>query len=112
MDWNYLTSAEQLEEADSVSREMPVLIYKHSTRCHICSMALSRIERGWDAPDYDKVKPYFLDVLKHREVSDAVAQRYGIEHQSPQVLLIRNGKCIYSESHSAITYNTILSSVG
>ena len=111
MDWNYLTSPENLEEADRMSHQIPVLIYKHSTRCHICTMALGRIVRGWDAPDYDKVIPFYLDVIKHREVSDAAAERYGIEHQSPQVLLIRNGKCIYSESHSAITYDTILSSV-
>jgi bacillithiol system protein YtxJ len=100
MQWNHLTLPAQIEEADKVSFTNPVLIYKHSTRCSICSAALSRLERRW--PAADAPVPYFVDVLQHRDVSTAIASRYGIEHESPQILLIKDGRCEFSRSHMAI----------
>ena len=112
MDWKNLTSPDQLDEIDVLSRSQGVLIYKHSTRCHICTMALGRIERSWGEDDYTKMRPYFLDVLKNRETSEAVARRYGVEHQSPQVLVISNGACVHHQSHSSISYSEVMSFAG
>ena len=108
MEWQQLKTREDLERAYQLSGERPVLIYKHSNRCHICTMALGRIERAWEPADDQRLAPFFLDVIGSREVSDLVAVRTGVTHQSPQVLVIRDGKCVYSESHSGITYRDII----
>lgn len=100
MNWNQLTNDAQLAIIDQESTHQPIAIFKHSTRCSISSAALNRMERGW--VEASNVKAYYLDLLAYRSVSNAVAQHYGIEHQSPQVLLIKNGKCVYSETHMAI----------
>src|SRR5688572_17383160 len=108
MDWNYLTDTGQLDTIDEESKRQAVFIYKHSTRCNICSTTLARLERKWDSGDAAKLKPYYLDLLKHREVSDAIAERYGVEHESPQALVIRNGKCVYSQTHMEISYEEMM----
>jgi bacillithiol system protein YtxJ len=100
MKWNQLTSVAQLDEIDKESRAQAVLIYKHSSRCGICTAAKGRIERNW--PPGTATKPYFLDVLKNREVSDAVSTRYQVDHESPQALLIQDGACRISRSHMEI----------
>jgi bacillithiol system protein YtxJ len=100
MHWNMLTTEAQLDEIDRISRTQAVLIYKHSNRCSICTAALGRLERKW--PAENRPVPYFLDVLQHRALSNSVAARYSIQHESPQVLLIRNGRCELSHSHMEI----------
>jgi bacillithiol system protein YtxJ len=111
MNWNLLTSHAQLAEIDQASQAQPILIFKHSTRCGISSTALSRLERSWK-PDSDrKLKPYFLDLLAHRPLSDEVAARYGVVHESPQVLVIKNGACIYSAAHLVISYGDLFSAI-
>jgi bacillithiol system protein YtxJ len=87
------------------------LIFKHSTRCSISDAALSRFERDGKGLDESTIKCYFLDLLQHRDISNAIATRYGIEHQSPQVLLISKGKCIFNESHMSISVSEILGMV-
>jgi bacillithiol system protein YtxJ len=108
MRWKELTSIEELDGLVALSETVPVLILKHSTRCNISSMALSRLERNWNDEDEQKVVPFFLDLLAHRGVSAEIEKRFGVQHESPQVLLIRNGKSVYSESHSGINYADIL----
>ena len=72
-------------------------------------MTLDRLERSWskDLP----VKPYFLDLLSHRQVSNRIAEVYGVEHESPQVILVRNGKAVLDLSHFNIEYNEIKNAV-
>ena len=107
MNWNKLISLEQLDEIDNMSFQVPVLIFKHSTRCSISSTALSRLERNWNEQDALKVKPYYLDLLNHREISNDIERRYNIEHQSPQILVIAQGKCMYTASHLEIRMEEI-----
>ena len=64
-------------------------------------MAKDRFERGWKYAD-EEIVPVFLDLISHRDVSNRIAQLYGIDHESPQILLVKNGKCIHTSSHSAI----------
>lgn len=111
MNWENLTSQEQLAQIDNLSKEAPVVIFKHSTRCSISSAALDRIERKWDQTKHTEVKPYYLDLIKHRDVSNAIAAHYGVEHQSPQILVISAGESIYDNSHFGITYDGILSEI-
>lgn len=108
MEWNNLTDASQLDELDGMSAIMPVLVYKHSARCNICNAVMNRLERSWSREDSERLRPHFVDVLRNREVSTAIAERYGITHESPQALVIRNGRCIYSSSHMDIRYQDLL----
>lgn len=105
--WADLSAVSQLDEIEKESFNLPVIILKHSTRCSISSMAKNRLELYWD-PAID-IKPYYLDLLNHRDISDEIARRYGVKHESPQVLLFRNGTCIYHESHNGIDYNQLKS---
>lgn len=98
--WRSLTDAGQLNEIINESTEKPVAIFKHSTRCGVSRMTLKQFESEYDLED--KVTPYFLDLLENRDLSNEIASRFGIEHQSPQLLLIRNGRTIYDASHSDI----------
>ncbi|QJW88347.1 bacillithiol system redox-active protein YtxJ [Spirosoma taeanense] len=102
MNWNKLTSAAQLDEIKEESAKQPVLIFKHSTTCSISAMALSRMERNWS--DQLGVKPYYLDLHANRPISNKIVSEFGVEHESPQVLLIRNGECVYDASHMAISF--------
>ncbi|MDN4166246.1 bacillithiol system redox-active protein YtxJ [Cytophagales bacterium LB-30] len=111
MEWKKINSVEQIEEIKKASAENPVLIFKHSTSCSISAMALNRLERTWTDAASEKVSPYYLDLLAYRPISSQIAQEFGIEHQSPQVLLIKNGVCIYDESHYGISLSGILQKV-
>jgi bacillithiol system protein YtxJ len=77
-------------------------IFKHSTRCNISSMALSRMERS-DFFEKNDLPFYYLDLIQYRNISNYVAEKLNIEHESPQLLIIENGKCIANESHNGIS---------
>ena len=94
----------QLKES---SRERPVIIFKHSTRCSISSMALSRLERAWNERDMEGTDVFYLDLIQHRDVSQQVAESFQVPHQSPQLLLISNGQCVYDTSHMGISYRAL-----
>ncbi|MFM7839241.1 MAG: bacillithiol system redox-active protein YtxJ [Chitinophagaceae bacterium] len=99
VNWIPLTDHELLEKIREHSFIRPQLIFKHSTRCSISSLALSRMEKGPTSPLVDY---YFLDLLRYRNLSDRVAETYAVPHESPQVLVIREGECRYEESHLQI----------
>jgi len=108
MQWNKLTDVQQLTSIDEESKTIKVLIFKHSTRCGISNMALGRMERTWKEENNIIIKPYYLDLLNYRNVSNAIAQHYDITHQSPQVLVISKGKCVLEQTHNAINLEEIL----
>ncbi len=108
MEWNQLTSVEQLDEIKQSSSTDNILIFKHSTRCPTSSMALNRLERNWTEDNKKTVTPFFLDLISYRDVSNAIASDFSVMHESPQVLVIKNGKCVYNESHLAISLPTIM----
>ena len=111
MNWKPLNTIDQLKEIDTLSNTKPVLILKHSTTCSISSTALNRLERNWKEEDGTFVEPYYLDLLAYRNVSNEIAQHYNIRHESPQVLLIKEGKCVYNESHMGINLKDVLSNL-
>lgn len=100
MDWVSLTDLGQLREITDLSHENPVVIFKHSTRCSISRMALKQFENEFTLKD--KVTPYFLDLLNHREISNTIASMFDVVHQSPQLIVVKEGKAIYDASHSDI----------
>jgi bacillithiol system protein YtxJ len=104
MNWNILTSEEQLKALLENSFTRPQVIFKHSTRCAVSSTAKARLEKttGPETIDF-----YFLDLLAYRSLSNKIAEDLNVYHESPQVLLIKNGECIYDESHLAIRMDDI-----
>ena len=99
--WNQLTQIDQLDEVAEKSFDRPVFIFKHSTRCGISRMVLKNFEKQYRLTEND-VQPYFLDLLNHRDVSNEIATRFGVVHQSPQIVLLKNGECRYTASHGEI----------
>jgi bacillithiol system protein YtxJ len=100
IDWIQLTNLSQLNEIQEVSNQKPAIIFKHSTTCSISRMALKNFEREYDLQN--KVEAYFLDLLNFRTISNEIAIKFEVTHQSPQLLLIKNGKCFYNVSHDSI----------
>lgn len=111
MNWDELNSIEELNKINEESKNAPVVIFKHSTRCSTSAVAHDRLGRKWNAAQHPDVKIYYLDLIQYREVSNEIASRYGIEHQSPQVLVIENGVCVYNASHLSISYDTLLTKI-
>lgn len=107
MTWQPLTDPAQLETLRQESHENPVLILKHSTRCSISSTVLNRLERQWKDSEVGTLRPYYLDLIANRAVSNAVAEQFGVQHESPQVLIIQNGNCVYDASHLGISFGNV-----
>ncbi len=105
--WNQLLTIDQLNTLTNESHNQPVVIFKHSTRCSISRMALKQFEREFN--NEDKVTPYFLDLIENRDVSNEIATKFMVTHQSPQILVIKDGKSIYDASHSDISADKIKS---
>ena len=97
-----LDKMEQFDEIDLISQTKPVVIFKHSTRCSISRMALKQFETEFNFPK-EKIDWYLLDLLNHRDLSNEIASRYNVVHQSPQIVVIRNGKAVFNESHDSIS---------
>ena len=103
--WRQLTDLGQLNEIVEVSTEKPVVVFKHSTRCSISRMVLKQFENEFDLQD--KIIPYFLDLLEHRDISNAITSRFEVQHQSPQIIVIKEGKAVYTASHESIDVEKI-----
>lgn len=104
--WINLDSKEQLN--DILNSKNKVLIFKHSTRCGTSSMALKQFVREFQPNP--KIETYFLDLIRYREISNLIAEKTGVEHQSPQVIVLEDNKVIYKASHyeiDAVTINKI-----
>lgn len=104
MNWIELTDEQQLDTIIEESKSQPVVIFKHSTRCSISSMAKDRLDRE-EAPQDTKF--YYLDLIAYRPISNKVAEVFNVHHESPQILLIKNGECTYEESHNGINMEEI-----
>lgn len=100
MNWIPLESIDQLEAIKQASGHS--ILFKHSTRCSISLMAKRKFEFEWDALP-PETSLYFLDLIKNRNISNAIADMFKVHHESPQLLLIKDGECIYETSHSDIS---------
>lgn len=105
MQWIPINDINQLEAIQKDSFNKPQVIFKHSTTCSISKMALSRFEREEAPTDIDF---HFLDLLNFRSLSSAIAEKFNVHHESPQVILIKNGVCTYDESHYGIMMDEII----
>lgn len=108
--WERLTSVDQLKQVIEGTAEKPALLFKHSTRCSISTMALNGFIRGWEGTP-EEIDIFYLDLLNHRDVSNAMAQETGVLHQSPQVIVLKNKKVVYTATHSSINARSALNSI-
>ena len=105
MNWIPFTNETQLSEIKDKSNGKPQLVFKHSIRCSISSMTKSRLERSRQP---DNIDFYYLDLINYRSLSNKLAEEFNVLHESPQILLIKGGKCVYDESHTAIRMEDIV----
>lgn len=101
IDLNQISQIDEIKAASGYS-----LIFKHSTRCSISLMAKRTFERDWDTIPTN-VSFYFLDLINHRDISAQIAEIFQVHHESPQLLLIKNGDCILDASHSEISADEV-----
>ena len=100
-EWLDLNSLDLLDNIEQNSSQKPIILFKHSTTCGISASALSKITQQWTSKS-PSTEFYLLDLLSYREISNQIAKQFDVVHQSPQILVIKNGKCIFNASHHAI----------
>lgn len=110
MNWIDIVDIDQLEAIKEESKKEAVVIFKHSTRCSISAMAKGRLER--EATAGSGLKFYYLDLIRYRAISNKIAEVFDVVHESPQVLVIKNGECTYEESHNGIRMDEIVAQAG
>lgn len=110
MPWKQLTTLEQLDEIAKDSEAKPQAIFKHSTTCGISRMVIRQLESQYDI-DPNQLDMYYLDLKAYRQVSNEVGVRFQVMHQSPQLILIKNGVAVYAESHGAINAHELASKI-
>jgi len=95
MEFKPLQTAEQLEKISS--SDVSNIIFKHNTTCPISRSVKRKLEEDEDLVP-SETPAFILDLNSHRDISDAVAANFEVEHESPQLLLVKNGKCLYNQS--------------
>lgn len=98
--WHVLESIEVLDKVEKESYNLPVVLFKHSVRCGISAYAEERLK---NLHVDDSFQFYYLDLINYREVSNEIAKRFGVIHQSPQILVIKDGKATFTTSHHMIS---------
>lgn len=104
--WTDLSDMDTLDEIVKDSYVLPVAVFKHSTRCGISNMVLRQFEKEYNIEE-GKVKLYFLDLLAYRDISNKVASKFNVPHESPQLIILKEGKVVYDGSHSSIKAHTL-----
>ena len=100
MNWitlNHINQLDAIKAAQGYS-----ILFKHSTRCSISLMAKRKFEFEWDSLPAE-TPVYFLDLINHRSISNTIAELFEVHHESPQLLLIKDGECVYETSHGEIS---------
>ena len=108
--WKRITNDSSTAEIIERSNEQPIAIFKHSTRCSRSASAKERLEEDYEQAE-SQLTVFYLDLLENRAMSDRIAADLKIIHQSPQFIIIKNGRVVYAASHEAISYSKALSSL-
>jgi bacillithiol system protein YtxJ len=99
--WTPLTNVDQLATIVEESKTQPIAIFKHSTRCGISRMVIKQFEGSYDLEE-NQMKVYYLDLLNYRPISEEIAARFQVWHESPQLIVLKNGVTVAHASHSQI----------
>lgn len=100
--WTPLVSLEEINTIKEISKTQSVLIFKHATRCGISRMVIKQFESLFNEEN-KQLKVYYLDLLSFREISSKLSEDFQVIHESPQLLVIKNGISVYNSSHYEIT---------
>lgn len=104
--WHSINSDDDLKQAIENSYQNPVAIFKHSTRCFISKTVLQNFEA--EIKSYQGgAEFYLLDLLKYRQISNKIAEDFGVTHQSPQLIVIKDGKVVNHASHNNISISLV-----
>jgi bacillithiol system protein YtxJ len=107
MAWVKLSSQKDLERLIIDSEYAPVVLFKHSTRCSLSTMAMNRLNESTK-----KIDIHIIDVICNRDISDLVAQKFQVKHQSPQLIVLKQKNCSFHVSHMNISANIIFEHIG
>lgn len=109
MNWIEIKSELDLNKIveESFQDRLGVAIFKHSTRCSISSVAKMRLSSFWNFNE--ELPLYYIDIIAFREISNLVGEKFSIQHESPQLMIIKEGRCIYDASHLAISVKSLRS---
>jgi bacillithiol system protein YtxJ len=102
-----ITSSEELAEMIKLSTEQPVLFFKHSNTCGISSRAYDEFQRYLQTPASALVRNCLIVVQTARPVSNELARLVGVNHESPQAIIVQSGRAAWHESHLALKSQTI-----
>ncbi|MFV9482677.1 bacillithiol system redox-active protein YtxJ [Christiangramia sp. ASW11-125] len=105
--WNALTEISQLDELEKLSEDKTVTIFKHSTTCGISRMVLKNFEADYEQQLNDSVDLYFLDLKAHRDISNGIAEKFSVRHESPQMVVLKNREVVHHSSHQAISVDKL-----
>lgn len=103
MDFINLNQIAQLDQINEQSKSKAQVLFKHSTRCSVSSFAKRILTSEFSDEMSNKFDVHYLDLIAHREVSNAIAEKYNVAHESPQLLVIINGSCVFNASHSDVS---------
>ncbi|MEM1406823.1 MAG: bacillithiol system redox-active protein YtxJ [Bacteroidota bacterium] len=107
MNWTEIRDVSEIDTLKKESNDGPIMLFKHSTSCPISSMTLNRLERSWNEAEVNGLKPYILDLIRYREISNQIAESFGVPHESPQVIVLKNGEVVYDTSHMGINFSDL-----
>ena len=103
--WNLITDENIFKDLVKLSFSEKVLVFKHSTKCSISTMSKNRLESIGENSRIKKC--YLLDLIKYRSISSKIESDFRVKHESPQILIVENGECIYNASHNEISWDNI-----
>ena len=109
--WKNLETMDQFEDAIKGSYNRPIVLFKHSVTCGISARAKFMLEDRWDFNEND-FDFYYLDLLSFRNISNEIADRFKVRHQSPQILIVRDGQAVFDMSHHRISADSLKSALG
>ncbi|MHA6697892.1 bacillithiol system redox-active protein YtxJ [Chryseobacterium sp. A301] len=104
--WIALRNEADWKAVLEASKQKKVVVFKHSTACHVSKMVLKNFQREMEEQDKE-LDFYYLDLLQYRQLSNQIASDLKIIHQSPQLLVIENGVCTENSSHQAISLSLV-----
>jgi len=123
LDWSHMHPAlatlehvDELQRLIAQSETRPVLLFKHSYTCGISMEALDELvshmnQRAPAASETSAPQYAMVTVQTHRAVSNAIAQQLGVRHETPQALLIKDGRVVWSASHFRVTATAVDSAI-
>ena len=110
-DYQEIISTDSLAEVLKSSAQQPVLFFKHSNSCGVSSRALAEFEKYLRSPESRQVHNYLIVIQKSRAVSDELARSVGVQHESPQAIIVREGRAIWNDSHLALKSMALIEAV-